>query len=866
MGLGTHIKHWLLKVFVPGRWMGIKYRAFKDLLRHDQVSHEVIAELESIFYDLKRVDFSLVSTRYVELVEAVSGIIENLVRMSLNPQQTLQKRLHSIDSAIRRECLAAPTDSSPPYVLSLEAIPPGSQRLVGGKAAHLAEIARAVHLPVPPGFVITAQAFHYFCDYNRLRPEIAAHLARLDIFSVSSLEATAAELAVLVQNAVLPPALHQAIAQSYRELAAAAGEACRLSVRSSAVGEDSQTSFAGQYRSLLNVTAAELSNAYKQVIASKYAPRALYYRIDHGLLEEETPMAVLVLTMIDARASGVLYSRNPVKPDCDSIMLYSVWGLGELLVSGEVAPDLFELSREPAPQVLTRQISSRSRKAVLGSNGHSLTVALSAEEAGQPSLDDAGARQLGLWALQLEDYFHQPQDVEWCQGSDGRLVLLQSRPLQIEPPENEAAACQFAAIPNAVRLTGGVKAASGVGTGAVFIALRPADLDAVPPNAVLVAPTTSPDFVKIIDRLQAVITDVGSSAGHFASIAREFGVPTLVNTREATKLLQAGEVVTVFADAGKVYAGTVEGLLNAPCAPKSPVPESSFRTRLRSLLDAIAPLQLVDPQDPGFVPGCCRTMHDIIRFAHEKALQEMFFFGAGRGRTIRGAKKLLSPIPILLYVVDLGQGLRAEAQKLQEIPCEAVCNPPFLAIWKGLSHPDIYWAPEIRHFDWQAMDQMSAGIFGLESPALASYALLSQDYLNLNVHFGYHFVVVDTLCGPIPGENYISLHFKGGGAAPENRMLRVRFLELVLQEYGFSVQIMGDVINAQLRRAATPTMEEKLEMIGRLLGCTRLLDMILKDEATTVNLANEFLKGNYRLSPIGGEQVRIPKQYFHRQM
>jgi pyruvate,water dikinase len=217
-------------------------------------------------------------------------------------------------------------------------------------------------------------------------------------------------------------------------------------------------------------------------------------------------------------------------------------------------------------------------------------------------------------------------------------------------------------------------------------------------------------------------------------------------------------------------------------------------------------------------------------------------------------------------VLDLGQGIREQARGVQEVHPEDIRNVPFLAIWKGLSHPDIYWSPEIVHFDWETFDSMSGGIISLESPLLASYALFSQDYLNFSVHFGYHFVVVDCLCGPTSSMNYVFFHFKGGGAAPENKRLRVEFVESILKEHGFEVRLMGDVIDAQLQRVPAAALEEKLDLLGRLLGCTRLLDMVLKDEDTVNTLAAEFLKGNYRLSPIETEQVRIQRRYFHRQV
>ena len=180
---------------------------------------------------------------------------------------------------------------------------------------------------------------------------------------------------------------------------------------------------------------------------------------------------------------------------------------------------------------------------------------------------------------------------------------------------------------------------------------------------------------------------------------------------------------------------------------------------------------------------------------------------------------------------------------------EEVVSAPFRALWKGFGHPDLYWDPKLRHFDWEEFDRISAGIVPLES--LGSYAILSSDYLNLNIHFGYHFVVLDTLCADDYYNNYIMLRFAGGGAQLHSRSLRVKFLGEILAGLGFRIQIKGDLIEAQFTKDDKVAIEAKLENIGLLLGCTRLLDLALKDEKDVEPLVNRFLSGDYDLSPIG---------------
>jgi pyruvate,water dikinase len=225
---------------------------------------------------------------------------------------------------------------------------------------------------------------------------------------------------------------------------------------------------------------------------------------------------------------------------------------------------------------------------------------------------------------------------------------------------------------------------------------------------------------------------------------------------------------------------------------------------------------------------------------HEKAVEEMFSLGVGRKRALGGAKKLTTGLPITIYVLDLGGGLRSESARRKTITLEDIVNLPLKILWRGLNHPSVHWSTEVRHFDWEEFDRISAGIVSFESQLLSSFALVSVDYLNINIRFGYHFVVLDTLCGDGLSENTIALRFEGGGATYEGRRLRALFMERVLRNLGFHVHREGDMIESQLKGASFKTAEEGLKAVGRLLGATRLLDMRLKGEEDVDRLAAEF--------------------------
>jgi pyruvate, water dikinase len=835
-----YLGHLATRVFAPSKHLKKTYEAFRQLLEWDQQSHESMAELESYYHDDKRGDFYTIRKAYEKLHGAVREMVEHLDTMAPRSYQALFPRLRDIDAAVRASGLRLQEpDGSAPFVLPLKEVPPQAEVLAGGKAAHLAEIASELDLPVPKGFVITSRAFNAFCETNHLGPEIESALANLDLDSPTSLQDTSAHLTSLILNGSLPSGLEKAIHQAYSDVFR--GAPC--AVRSSAVGEDSAFSFAGQFKTVLNVNSTRLIEAYKQVIASKYSPSAVFYRVKNGFLDRETPMAVLALEMVDAVASGIVYSRSPFSSSEARTTIYAIWGLGELLVMGDTVPDVIELSMESdRPEVVHRTQGARDAKSVLTSQGGIETVTLETSEKKTAPINDDEAGQLAAWALKLEGFFETPQDMEWCKDRKGRLLVLQSRPLGLEKQAERSCEIDLSGVTNPVLLSGGDRAVSGIGRGKVFVVPTQEDLKDIPKGSVLVAHSTPPKYAQVMDRLSAVVTDLGAVAGHFASVAREWGVPTLVNTRKATRNLKTGETVTVVADSAKVFEGLVEGLPETPCEKNRPPEDSPAMKRLSLILDHCSTLNLLNPQSEDFVPEKCRTLHDIVRFVHEKAVQEMFFLGSQGMKRARGARKLISDIPVTLYVLDLEKRRPKGLTRGGDLPLEKVQNLGLRALWRGLGDPEILWSFDVHHFDWQEFDRLSAGLISLDSQMLASFAVISKDYLNLHIRFGYHFVVIDSLFGPVAEQNYISLRFKGGGAAQERRQLRVRFLSRVLGEHGFETDSEGDGIDVKRRSISLPDMEKKLEMLGFLLGFTRLLDQKLEGKADVEAHIEQFLK------------------------
>jgi protein-tyrosine phosphatase len=338
----------------------------------------------------------------------------------------------------------------------------------------------------------------------------------------------------------------------------AAGPDVKVAMRSSAMGEDTESSFAGQYLTVLNLPQNSVLNAYKKIIASKYSTRAMYYRINYGLSDLETPMAVLVVEMIDAQTSGIIYTKDIDNPEAEYLKIHSSWGLGELLVSGEISADIFTVAKEAKPQIVDKVNADKHTHLVNLPNGMTAAVPLDDEKRQALSLADKPVLVLSEWGMQLESYFKEPQDIEWCMDKKGQIFLLQSRPLRAgaeNPAQNPE--CDFDHFIDAKIISGGESASAGIGAGTVFKIDHENSLDDLPPGAVLVARNASPRYVKIMSRLKAVVTDTGSTASH--SFRRTMSSYQL---RWITGQLATGNAPMSYADLDLIKAEGIDAIVN----------------------------------------------------------------------------------------------------------------------------------------------------------------------------------------------------------------------------------------------------------------------------------------------------------------
>ncbi len=682
-----------------------KYNHFREFLAFNRDALSQMAELEQLYYG-SRINLLAVRKKCDELLVSLRKLVQSLDGLGGGRYHALRSACDRVEQALALLFHAGPCCLIGDLVLPLEALRPETVLEAGGKATNLATIARFVKLPIPPGFAITSYAFERFLEENKLAVPIEMILTSLNPDDPVDLEVQCTIIQKSIQNAPVPNFLAEKILQAYAVLESKTHKNVRIAMRSSAVGEDTEASFAGQHLTVLNVTRENILEAYKAVLASKYSPRAILYRLNFGLDDRETPMCVAGIAMIDSQASGVMYTVEPTNPDSGLLKISSIWGLGEQLVSGEASPDEFYVDKRSGA-ITHRIIGNKREKLINLPGGGTQILEVPKEESSQASLNDAQVLTLANYGMKLEDYFQTPQDVEWAVDQQGKLYILQSRLLGLVQFKPETTAPDIDPIAHPVLLSQGNTASPGVAVGTVCLAAG-RTVGPLPENAILVARTASPDHAALMSHLKGLITDIGSVTSHLASVAREFGVPTIVDAVTATSVLPEGQEITLVADTVTVYQGIVPELASHARPQKKPMFNSPVHQRLRIILDSISPLNLTDPKAPDFRPSGCRTVHDIIRFAHEKAMQEMF--GLSQiGKSVINTVKLTANIPLMLYLVDLGGGLRTGLTTCDIVTPDDLESIPMQALWRGFSHPGITWKGAISFDVKNFMSLMAQG-------------------------------------------------------------------------------------------------------------------------------------------------------------
>jgi pyruvate,water dikinase len=613
-----------------------------------------------------------------------------------------------------------------------------------------------------------------------------------------------------------------------------------FSVRSSALQEDGEFSFAGQYATFLNVPPEQILQRYKEVVASLFTSRALFYFKTKGLNESDMVMSVGVLRMIDAKAAGVIYSRDPNNPKSSDVMVSSVRGLGKCVVDGTMTPETYRVSRDKGLEIMRRDLHSQKTMIRCSAGGSTEEIDVTDASTGQ-SVSDSEIKILAGYALSIERHYNCPQDIEWAIDSLGNSYILQARPLKII--EKETPRSIPTRVPgHEILIDKGIIACKGIGYGKVHMIRSDADLADFPDGAVLVAKHTSPKYVSVMNRASAIVTDFGGATGHMASLAREFQVPAILDTESATTKLKDGQEITVDAYNCNVYEGRVAELIEFAEKKEEPFKDTLIFKTLQKILKWIVPLNLIDPEGANFRADACETFHDITRFSHEMAMREMFRITSTPSDEIGETRKLIAGIPLVSYLIDLGGGIKEDAPKV--LNPEHLASEPLMAFFRGLVASNWPQAKPVDAGGFLGMLAHTATIpeEELQRTGEKSFSFISEHYMNFLLRLGYHLSTVEAFAGDNLNDNYIRFFFKGGGAAADRRLRRVRLISEILKTMDFRVKVVDDVVDAMITKYKKNMIEEKLEILGRFTAYTKQLDMVMYNDTITDFYIQDFVK------------------------
>ncbi|HLC30034.1 MAG TPA: phosphoenolpyruvate synthase [Dehalococcoidia bacterium] len=456
--------------------------------------------------------------------------------------------------------------------------------LVGGKGANLGEITR-VGVPVPPGFVITADTYFDFIEHAQLTDPIRRMLESLNVDDNEKLQAASARIKKLVLGAEMSEDVSSAIVAAYEKLGSPL-----VAVMSSATAEDlPEASFAGQQSTYLNITGAkDLLLAVKNCWASLFEPRAIFYRVHQHYDHFSVRIAVPVQKMIQSQTSGVMFTVEPVSSDDTKIVVEAIWGLGEAIVSGAVTPDLYLLDKATLA-ILERKIAAQEWKLVRNPESKdaleaNARVFIRKDDRARQKVNDAEIRAIAEVGKRIEQHYGTPQDIEWARDEDG-LYILQTRPVTTMVATEGAGAGTGGEMTGKLLISGS-PASPGVRSGPVKAIFDVNQIDEVKDGDILVTVSTNPDFVPAMKRAVAIVTDKGGRTSHASIVSRELGIPCIVGTENGTKVLKSGQIVTVDGTLGKVWEGA---LTFNPVKPAKKAPSTRIKTATRLYVNLAEP-------------------------------------------------------------------------------------------------------------------------------------------------------------------------------------------------------------------------------------------------------------------------------------
>lgn len=470
--------------------------------------------------------------------------------------------------------------------------------MAGGKGANLGEMTKA-KLPIPPGFIVTAQTYKEFIEKTKIKDKILDMLKNLDLEDTSKLQDTAKNIQKLIISTEIPKDIEEEIKDAYSQIGVHEQSKAEdmlnekeefVACRSSATAEDlPEASFAGQQATFLNVKGKEgCVKAVRKCWASLFTARAIYYRNKNNFPTENVFIAVVVQIMVNSEKAGVMFSINPATNDDTEVMIEGAFGLGEAVVSGAVNPDLYIVDKETL-KIKKTEVKEQKIKIIKDpETGETVEKKLTPEEEKLQVCDDKEIRELARLAKKIEKHYGKPQDMEWAIEGNNVYIVQARAVTTFKKKEGKN-------IPEAVKrlkeveadiLIKGETASPGVASGKVKVIKDINELNKIQEGDILVTTMTTPDMVPAMQRAAAIVTDEGGLTCHAAIVSREMGIPCIVGTGKGSEVLKEGEEVTVHATHGTVYKGKLEEVQPKVEAAKPAAPADIITaTKIKIIMD-----------------------------------------------------------------------------------------------------------------------------------------------------------------------------------------------------------------------------------------------------------------------------------------
>ncbi len=473
--------------------------------------------------------------------------------------------------------------------------------LVGGKNASLGEMFSTLTkkgINIPNGFAITSEAYWHFLRENGIDKKLKEIFKQFNPSSLKSLRKTGLAARKAILKAKIPEDLKEEILVNYRKLSRKYGDKnTDVAIRSSATAEDSKdASFAGQMETYLNVrNEKEVLSSVVKCISSWFTDRSIAYREEKGVDHLTVALSVGVQKMIrsDLASSGIMFTMDADTGFTGVVLIDSIFGIGELIVKGKITPDEFYVFKPTLKKgyksIIVKNLGRKTKKYIYGKSGGLKEVNVSAKDQLRLSLTDAEILTLSRWACKIEDHYKFPQDIEWAKdGKTNKLFIVQSRPETVHSPKTGMSYEEYKIQTKKTPILKGIGIGNKIGQGSVEVIDNILEIEEFQKGEVLVTEMTDPDWVPIMRLASAIVTNEGSKTCHAAIVSRELGVPCIVGTQNATKILKKGQTVTVDCTSGKVFDGKAKFKIdryNLKKIPKLPVdivlnlgaPEAAFK-------------------------------------------------------------------------------------------------------------------------------------------------------------------------------------------------------------------------------------------------------------------------------------------------